>query len=57
MGRARACAAAIVSEDTQRIKRSMTTLAWRFNTDRMLMDYAERFYLPAAGVQLAEARQ
>ncbi len=41
----------------QRIKRSMTTLAWRFNTDRMLMDYAERFYLPAAGVQLAEARQ
>ena len=41
----------------KRIKRSMTTLAWRFNTDRMLMDYAERYYLPAAGVQLAEARR
>ena len=30
------------------IKRSMRTLAWRFNADRMVMDYVRHCYLPAA---------
>jgi starch phosphorylase len=32
-----------------RMKQSLRTLGWRFNTDRMLMDYARECYLPAAG--------
>ena len=32
-----------------RIKHSLKTLGWRFNTDRMLMDYVRECYLPAAG--------
>ena len=39
-----------------RIRASIATLAWRFNADRMVLDYARNAYLPAAGVQLAEAR-
>ncbi len=35
-------------EWVRRIKRSVTTLAWRFNTDRMVRDYALGAYLPAA---------
>ena len=33
----------------QRVKRAMRTLAWRYNADRMVMDYVEECYLPAAG--------
>jgi starch phosphorylase len=33
----------------ERIKASMQSLGWRFNADRMVRDYAERFYLPATG--------
>ena len=32
----------------KRIKRSVRTLTWRFNADRMVMDYAEKCYLPAS---------
>lgn len=32
-----------------RIKRAVKTLGWRFNTDRMVMDYAGECYLPSAG--------
>jgi starch phosphorylase len=32
-----------------RVKHAMQTLAWRFNADRMLRDYAENAYIPAAG--------
>ena len=32
-----------------RVKHAMQTLAWRFNADRMLRDYAETAYIPAAG--------
>ncbi len=32
----------------QRVKRSIRTLAWRFNADRMVMDYVNHCYLPAA---------
>jgi starch phosphorylase len=32
-----------------RMKRTIQTLGWRFNTDRMVMDYARECYLSAAG--------
>jgi len=32
-----------------RIRRAFATLAWRFNSDRMVIDYARLSYLPAAG--------
>ncbi len=31
-----------------RMKHSIRTLAWRFNADRMVQDYVEHLYLPAA---------
>ncbi len=34
-----------------RVKDSMRTLGWRFNADRMVMDYATHCYLPASGGQ------
>ena len=34
-----------------RMKRAIVTLGWRFNADRMVMDYATGCYAPAAGVQ------
>jgi starch phosphorylase len=33
----------------RRVKRAMRTLGWRFNADRMVMDYVRHCYLPAAG--------
>jgi starch phosphorylase len=33
----------------KRMKRSIRTLGWRFNADRMVMDYVQKCYLPAAG--------
>jgi starch phosphorylase len=35
------------------MKRSMRTLSWRFNADRMVKDYVRHGYLPAAGGQSA----
>ncbi len=32
-----------------RMKAAMQTLGWRFNADRMVMDYVLRCYIPAAG--------
>jgi starch phosphorylase len=32
-----------------RMKRAIRTLGWRFNSDRMVMDYVRCCYLPAAG--------
>jgi starch phosphorylase len=32
-----------------RMKRAIRTLGWRFNADRMVMDYATYSYVPAAG--------
>ena len=40
----------------QRMKHSIQSLGWRFNADRMVKDYAERFYLPAASSTSAETR-
>jgi glycogen phosphorylase len=33
----------------ERVKRAIRTLAWRYNADRMVMDYVRECYLPAAG--------
>jgi glycogen phosphorylase len=33
----------------ERMKRTIRTLGWRFNTDRMVIDYTQNCYLPAAG--------
>jgi starch phosphorylase len=32
-----------------RVKRAIRTLAWRYNADRMVMDYVRECYLPASG--------
>jgi starch phosphorylase len=37
----------------ERMRRSMATNVWRFSTTRMLHEYTERLYLPAAGVLTA----
>jgi starch phosphorylase len=33
----------------RRMKQTIRTLGWRFNADRMVMDYALKCYIPAAG--------
>jgi starch phosphorylase len=33
----------------KRMKRTIRTLGWRFNADRMVMDYTRQCYVPAAG--------
>jgi starch phosphorylase len=38
----------------QRMKRAIRSLGWRFNADRMVKNYAERFYLPSASAISAE---
>jgi starch phosphorylase len=38
----------------ERMRRSMATILWRFSTSRMLHEYAEQLYLPAAGVSVTE---
>ncbi len=38
----------------KRMKAAIQSLGWRFNADRMVMDYAERSYLPASGATSAE---
>ena len=41
----------------QRMKRTIRTLGWRFNADRMVMDYTRQCYIPAAGGTSSEIRQ
>jgi starch phosphorylase len=36
-----------------RMQRALATLGWRYNSDRMVMDYARRCYLPAVGGRAA----
>ena len=38
----------------KRMKRAIRSLGWRFNADRMVKDYAERFYLPSASAVSAD---
>lgn len=39
-----------------RMKRAVRTLGWRFNADRMVMDYVQKSYLPAAGSESCDMR-
>ncbi|HSL97344.1 MAG TPA: alpha-glucan family phosphorylase [Candidatus Deferrimicrobiaceae bacterium] len=39
----------------ERMKRSMASSLWRFSTSRMLHEYTEQLYLPAAGITVGEA--
>jgi glycogen phosphorylase len=41
----------------KRMKRTIRTLGWRFNADRMVMDYALKCYVPAAGGTSSEMRE
>jgi len=40
----------------QRMKRTIKTLGWRFNADRMVMDYCQKCYVPATGGLSSEIR-
>jgi glycogen phosphorylase len=40
----------------RRMKRTIRTLGWRFNADRMVMDYALKCYVPAAGGTSSDMR-
>ena len=40
----------------QRMKRTIRTLGWRFNADRMVMDYTLKCYVPAAGGTSSDMR-
>jgi glycogen phosphorylase len=40
----------------KRMKRTIRTLGWRFNADRMAMDYTQKCYIPAAGGTSSETR-
>jgi len=41
----------------KRMKRTIRTLGWRFNADRMVMDYTLNCYIPAAGGTSSEIRE
>ena len=40
----------------KRMKRTIRTLGWRFNADRMVMDYTLKCYVPAAGGTSSDIR-
>jgi starch phosphorylase len=40
----------------KRMKRTIHTLGWRFNADRMVMDYTMKCYIPAAGGTSSDIR-
>jgi starch phosphorylase len=40
----------------KRMKRTIRTLGWRFNADRMVMDYTQKCYVPAGGGTSSEVR-
>ena len=40
----------------ERMKCTIRTLGWRFNADRMVMDYTQKCYIPAAGGTSSEIR-
>jgi starch phosphorylase len=40
----------------KRMKRTIRTLGWRFNADRMVMDYTQKCYIPAAGGTSSDMR-
>jgi glycogen phosphorylase len=38
------------------MKRTIRTLGWRFNADRMVMDYTQKCYVPAAGYRASREK-
>ena len=40
----------------KRMKRTIRTLGWRFNADRMVMDYTQKCYIPASGGTSSDMR-
>jgi glycogen phosphorylase len=42
---------------TETMRRSITSTIWRFSTTRMLVEYAEELYLPAAGIEAPSRRE
>ena len=40
----------------ERMRRSIATTLWQFSTTRMLHEYTERLYLPAAGIEVERGR-
>jgi glycogen phosphorylase len=40
----------------KRMKRTIRTLGWRFNANRMVMDYTLQCYVPAAGGTSSDTR-
>jgi len=49
-------ASGIPDKWVKRVKESMQILGWRFCADRMVRDYAQRYYLPASGSTSAASR-
>jgi starch phosphorylase len=47
-------AAGIPKRWVETMRRAMGTALWRFSTTRMLQEYIERMYLPAAGIDVPE---
>jgi glycogen phosphorylase len=43
-------ASGLATRWVERMRRSIATTLWQFSTTRMLQEYAERLYLPAAGI-------
>jgi len=41
----------------KRMKRTIRTLGWRFNANRMVMDYTQKCYIPAAGGTSGDMRR
>ncbi len=41
----------------KRMKRTIRSLGWRFNADRMVMDYTLKCYVPAAGGTSSDSRE
>jgi len=48
-------AAGIPVRWVERMRRSIATTLWQFSTTRMLHEYTERLYLPAAGIEVRQA--
>ena len=47
-------AAGIPVRWVERMRRSIATALWQFSTTRMLHEYTERLYLPAAGIEVKQ---
>ena len=48
-------AAGVPARWVERMRRSIATTLWQFSTTRMLHEYTERLYLPAAGIETDQA--